>query len=260
MHSSARIVSLRVASLAVILFLWESTAGGVFSGIGFLDPAFFSRPSLIMQDIIRYWQSGLLSRDLLVTLEASFIGLALGLVSGVMFGLLLGSYRTLYAVVDPYLTAFNSLPRPALAPLLIIWLGLGLPSKIFLSWSLVFFVVCYNTIYGIRNIDGDLINSIKVMGATSRQLTRIVILPSVLVWIFAAFRTSVSFSLIGAVVGEFVGATAGLGYRSVVAAGLFDTDRVFSILFILMALGVMLVHAATLAENRVLRWRPPAPH
>ncbi len=248
----------RVLLFLLIIVCWEGLAGGFNPELQVLDPLFVSRPSLIASDLVRYANSGLLFRDLTVTLEAAFLGLVLGLVTGVLIGLLLGHFKMFYKILNPYLTALNCLPRPALAPLLILWFGLGINSKIFLSWSLVFFIVFFNTIYGIESIDPDIIKAIKVMGASTRQIAGIVIVPSVFTWIFAAFRTSVSFALIGAVVGEFVGSTAGLGYRSLIAAGLLHTERVFGILFVLMVLGVALVYLSTKVENYLLRWRPPS--
>lgn len=256
MRTRASTIAGRLVLLFVFLLIWEAAAGGFGQRFQFADVLFVSRPSLIGADLMTYGHSGELLRDLMATLQEAFGGLVLGIVTGVVFGLLLGQFKPLYDLLDPYLIAFNSLPRPALAPLLILWFGLGMTSKIFLAWSLVFFIVFYNTIYGIKSIDPDLLRSIRVMGANRRQLLRIVVLPSVLSWIFAAFRTSVSFALIGAVVGEFVGSTAGLGYRSVIAAGLFDTNRVFSILFLLMGLGSVLVYISEKVEAYLLRWRP----
>jgi len=241
--------------LVVLLGLWEWGGSGSHP---WLDPLFFSQPSGIFKNFLGYAESGLLLKDLTVTLEAAVIGLLLGMITGVAIGMLLGHVPALEHVLSPYMVGFNSLPRPALAPLLILWFGLGLASKVVLAWSLVFFVVLFNTLYGMRSIDRDYVRAIKVMGATGAQITRIVTLPSVFTWIFAAFRTSVSLALIGAVVGEFVGASAGLGYRTVIAAGLFQTDRVFVILIILMVVGASLVALAGKVESVLLRWRPPS--
>lgn len=249
----------RVALLVFFLFVWELVAGGIYPRLQMVDVMFISRPSLIGPDFLDYGRSGRLLMDVATTLNEACIGLVLGLITGVLAGILFGRFRPLYDLFDPYLVAFNSLPRPALAPLLILWFGLGATSKIFLAWSLVFFIVFYNTIYGIRSIDPDVVKSIKVMGASNYQIARIVTLPSVFSWIFAAFQTSVSFALIGAVVGEFVGATAGLGYRLVISAGLFETERVFSILIILMVLGTTLVYLSKKVESYVLKWRPESP-
>jgi NitT/TauT family transport system permease protein len=174
----------------------------------------------------------------------------------VLFGLLLGYLHTVAETVEPVLIAFNSLPRIALAPVLIIAFGLGIASKIFLAFITVFFVIFFNTYLGIRSVDPELVKAVKVMGGGRWDLARFVVLPSVFSWIFAALRTSVSFALSGAVVGEFVGSTSGLGYRMVISAGLLDTNRTYAILLLLMAIAVTLVEVAKRVEDRLLRWRP----
>jgi NitT/TauT family transport system permease protein len=125
-----------------------------------------------------------------------------------------------------------------------------------LSLFTVFFVIFFNTFLGVRNVDPDLVRVVRVMGGGPRQVARMVVIPSVCSWIFAALRTSVSFALTGAVVGEFVGSTSGLGYRMLLAAGLLHTERVFAIMLLLMVVGVSLVELSRRAEQYLLRWRP----
>ena len=250
-----RIAAQRLAFVALILLIWEGATGGL--GVpAVLDPIIVARPSRALAEIGAYWQSGLLAKDLTATLEAALIGLILGMIGGVAFGLLLGYVRPVAETVEPVLVGFNSLPRIALAPVLIIAFGLGIASKIFLAFFTVFFVVFFNTYLGIRSVDPDLVRAVRVMGGNRRDLARLVILPSVFSWIFAALRTSVSFALSGAVVGEFVGSTAGLGYRMTIAAGLLDTNRTYAILLLLMVIAVTLVEIAKRVEDRLLRWRP----
>src|SRR2546428_123840 len=192
------------------------------------------------------------------SLTESMVGLAFGMIGGCALGLLLGYWRRASEVVEPVLVSLNSLPRIAVAPILLPWLGLGIASKIALSLFTVFFVVFFNTYLGIRSVDPELVKAVQVMGGTRGDLARFVVLPSVFSWIFAALRTSVSFALTGAVVGEFVGASSGLGYRLSIAAGLLDTKRVYLILLILMVFAVTLVEIAKRLEGRLLRWRPQA--
>jgi NitT/TauT family transport system permease protein len=139
----------------------------------------------------------------------------------------------------------------------VLWFGIGLGSKILLAWSLVFFLVFYNTYLGVKTIDQDIVNAMRVMRASQPQLIRIVVFPSVFSWIFAALRLSVSYALIGAIIGEFVGATAGIGYQLIAAEGLLQTDRVYSALFLVGIIAVVLTSLAKMLENRVLKWRPP---
>jgi NitT/TauT family transport system permease protein len=247
----------RVAFIGGLVVLWEAATGG-FGLPPVLEPIVVARPSAAIAEIGAYGASGLLAKDLTATLQATSIGLALGIVGGVAFGLLLGYARPVADTVEPVLVAFNSLPRIALAPLLVLVFGLELPSKIFLAFITVFFVIFFNTYLGIRSVDPELVKAVRVMGGSRRDLARFVILPSVFSWIFAALRTSVSFALSGAVVGEFVGSTAGLGYRMVISAGLLDTDRTYAILLLLMAIAITLVEIAKRVEDRLLRWRPTA--
>jgi NitT/TauT family transport system permease protein len=255
--SRLRVALQRVAFVGALLLLWEAATGG-FGLPPVLEPIIVARPSRAIAEIGAYAATGLLAKDLAATLQAASIGLALGIVGGVAFGLLLGYARPIAETVEPVLVAFNSLPRIALAPLLIIAFGLDIRSKIFLAFITVFFVIFFNTYLGLRSVDPELIKAVRVMGGTRRDLARFVILPSVFSWIFAALRTSVSFALSGAVVGEFVGSTAGLGYRMVISAGLLDTNRTYAILLLLMAIAVTLVEIAKRVEDRLLRWRPTA--
>jgi NitT/TauT family transport system permease protein len=253
--SRGRLALQRVAFVGALLLLWEAATGG-FGIPPVLEPIIVARPSRAFAEIGAYAATGLLAKDLAATLQAASVGLGLGIVGGVAFGLLLAYARGVADTIEPVLVAFNSLPRIALAPVLVIAFGLGITSKIFLAFFTVFFVIFFNTYLGVRSVDPELVKAVRVMGGTRRDLARFVILPSVFSWIFAALRTSVSFALSGAVVGEFVGSTAGLGYRMVISAGLLDTDRTYAILLLLMAIAVTLVELAKRVEDRVLRWRP----
>ncbi len=257
--AGAWLLAKRTIAIAALLAVWELFTGG-FGRLmqPLVNPALIPPPSAAVADLFAYGQSGLLTRDLSSTLQAAFIGLFLGIVGGLVVGLLLGFWRGVADVVEPIFIAFNSLPRVALAPVLIIWFGLGITSKIFLALFTVFFVVFFNTYLGVRSVDPDLVKAVRVMGATNGQVLRIVVMPSVFSWIFAALRTSVSFALTGAVVGEFVGSTEGLGYRMAIASGLLNTPRVFGILLLLMLIGAALVELAKRVEQRLLRWRPSA--
>lgn len=246
----------RLLLVAAILGGWEATTGGFGAGLRVWNPIILARPSAALADIADYARSGLLATDLATTLTAAFAGLFLGMTGGVLLGLVLGYARPVAETVEPVLVALNSLPRIALAPILMLWFGIGITSKIFLSLFTVFFIIFFNTYLGIRSVDPELVRAVRVMGGGRVDLARFVVLPSVFSWIFAALRTSVSFALTGAVVGEFVGSTGGLGYRMVIAAGLLDTPRVYGILLLLMVVAVTLIEVAKRVEARLLRWRP----
>jgi len=245
---------LRFGIVGTILVAWELLSGGWFLATSSIA-LYFSSPLMILEAIRREHQ--LLLSDLTVTLVEAFAGLALGTTTGLMVGVLFARFQLLDRVFEPFFQAVNALPRPALAPLLVIWFGLGMTSKIMASWSVVFFVVFYNVYAGVKSIDPDFIRAIRFLGATSGQIIRIVVVPSVVSWLFAALRVSVAYSLLGAIVGEFAGATEGLGYRMLVAQGLLQTDLMYAILFMLMFVGVALTSVAKYIENRLLRWRPP---
>lgn len=246
----------RVLFVAAIFVVWEATTDGFGGQWQLWNPILLARPSAAAAEMVNYARSGLLLTDMRLTLTAAFAGLALGMAGGIGLGLALGYARPVADTVEPVLIALNSLPRIALAPILILWFGIGITSKIFLSLFTVFFIVFFNTYLGLRSVDPDLVRAVRVMGGGRVHLARFVILPSVFSWIFAALRTSVSFALTGAVVGEFVGASGGLGYRMVIAAGLLDTDRVYAILLLLMVVAVTLIELAKRVEAYLLRWRP----
>lgn len=246
----------RIGVITAALLAWELSAGGLGLKLNWADPLFFSRPSLIARDLFVAFASGELHDDLLFTLQAALAGLILGIVTGVAVGFLFAYSPWIAAIFDPIMVALNSLPRPALAPVLVVIFGIGLASKIVLSWSIVFFVMFYNSYWGVRSVDPAHVKMARVMGARTSQVLRFVVVPSVFSWVFAALRVSVAFSLIGAIVGEFVGSTKGLGYQMLLARGVLNTDRVYAILFVLMLVGVVLTAGASWLENRLLKWRP----
>lgn len=250
------ILILRIIVVAALAGVWELMAGGFGANINALDPMFFSRPSAVVVDLAIGFRNGELLSALFYTLQAALSGLVLGVASGLIVGLAFGYSRWLRILFDPIMVAFNSLPRPALGPILIIIFGLGLASKVFLSWSVVFFVVFYNTHAGIAAVDEDLTRAIRVMGASRLQVMRLVVVPSVLSWVFAALRVAVAYSLIGAIVGEFVGSTKGLGYDMMIAQGVLNIPRAYSILVLLMVVGLVMTELSKRVENRLLRWRP----
>lgn len=252
-----RIVLLRTAMLAALGLIWEALTGGLGLGWKVFETSILARPSLIASDLLAYGRSGLLLRDVQATLSAAFLGLLLGAIGGIAVGLVFGYLRTLAAVFEPVMVALNSLPRITVAPILILWFGLGLTSKVALSLFTVFFVMFFNTFLGVRAVDPELVKAVRVMGGGPSDVARMVVIPSVASWIFAALRTCVSFALTGAVVGEFVGSTHGMGYRMLLAAGLLNTERVFAIMILLMAVGVSLVELSRRVEQYLLRWRPP---
>ncbi len=256
MKQQRHITLKRLLFIAFLILIWEATTGGFGPRWEIFEPIILARPSHIAVDLVAYYQSGLLLSDARVTLLEAFLGLFFGMTCGVVTGILFGYWRTIAAVLEPIMIAMNSLPRITVAPILIIWFGLGMTSKVLLSFFTVFFVIFFNTYAGVKSVNPDLVKAVKTMGGGPRQIARMVVVPSVCSWVFAALRTSVSFALTGAVVGEFVGSSSGLGYRMLLATGLLDTPRVFAIMLILMAVGTSLVTLSSRLERYLLRWNP----
>jgi NitT/TauT family transport system permease protein len=254
MSARVKIILLRVALLVGVLGLWQALSLREFGG-GDHFLIYFSSPSDIARALIE--NRGMLLSDTGVTLSEAFIGFGIGVLTGVLAAIMFARFETLDLVVEPFFQALNAIPRPALAPLLIIWFGLGIASKVTVAWSIVFFIMFYNVYAGVKSIDPDYVKSIRLLGASSRQIFRIVIAPAIISWIFAALRVCVAYSLLGAVVGEFAGATSGLGYRLIVAEGLLQTNLLYAIIFILMLVGYVLAAVTKSIEDRLLRWRPP---
>jgi NitT/TauT family transport system permease protein len=244
------VVLWRLLFLVAVIGIWQLCSDRL------IDPYYISSPSRIGEDIWEGFTEGSLARDIGTTMSEAGIGLVLGMVTGIVAGLVFAVVPLLDRVLEPFVGAINAVPRPALAPLFVLWFGLGLTSKVLVVWSLVFFVAFYNAYQGVKSIDQDVINAVRVMRAGRRQMLSIVVLPAVFSWVFAAFKLSVGYAMIGAILGEFVGATSGLGFQLTQAQGLLDTDRVFSIVVVTGVLAAVVLWLAQQLENRLLKWRP----
>ncbi len=220
-----------------------------------IDPFFFSRPSDIALRIATWATNGSLWGHLLVTLEESMLGLVIGAAAGVVMGFGLARSPFAAAVLDPYIKMLNAVPRVVLAPLFLLWFGLGIWSKVALAVTLVFFVMFFNTYQGVRDADRIIIDNVRMLGATERQLVRHVLIPSALTWIFSSLQTSLGFAMVGAVVGEYLGAARGLGYVIAQAEGTFDTTGVFAGMTVLSAVVVIVSAGVTRLERWLLRWK-----
>lgn len=253
--SQAKLAGIRCGLVSLFLVVWELVTGGIFPGLKLIDPVYVSSPTGIVSSL--YHDYPVLFTDAVATLKAAFWGFVIGVIFGVSFGFLFARVPILSLLFDPFFLALNALPRPALAPLFIIWFGLGPTSKVILSVSIVFFLVFYNTYAGVRSIDENLVLGVRMMGANRWHIIQFIVIPSVVSWVFAALRVGIAYSLLGVLVGELAGSTSGLGYRMNIARGLFQTDRLFAILTLLAVVGVVLTESAKWLENRLQRWRPP---
>ena len=191
-----------------------------------------------------------------VTMEETVLGFAVGVVAGVIVGVLLGRMRLLSDVLSPYIKAWNSIPRVVLGAMFVIMFGLGLKSKIATASILVFFVVFFNAFQGVREVDPNLVANARILGADNRRLTTEIIIPSALSWILASLHISFGLAIVGAVVGELFGATAGVGELIYSSKNVFDIDGVFAGMLLLAVMALVAEGVITVLENRLIRWRP----
>jgi NitT/TauT family transport system permease protein len=232
------------------LTLWQ----GLVS-LKLLDPFFVSRPTDIVRRVGGWLIGGSLWGHLRVTLEESLLGLLVGAVLGIALGFALARSPTVARVLDPYIRMLNAIPRVVLAPLFLLWFGLGIWSKVALAVTLVFFVMFFNTYQGVRDASRVLIDNVRMLGANERQLVRHVLVPSALTWIFSSLHTSLGFAVVGAVVGEYLGSTKGLGYVISQAEGTFDTTGVFAGMTVLGVVVLIVGAGVTRLERWLLRWK-----
>src|SRR6058998_597557 len=244
-----------IVALAVWQFL---TTVPVFGRI-LLPPFFFSNPVDVGSQIVKWFSSGVIWKHLMITLWESILAFAIGSLGGVLVGFWFARQPRVAAVFDPYVKMVNALPRVVLAPIFALWLGLGIWSKVALGVTLVFFIVFFNVYQGVREVSPAVLANARMLGMNERQLMRHVYWPSALSWMFSSLHTSVGFAVVGAVVGEYLGSAAGLGYLIQAAEGVFDVAGVFAGMFVLSAFVILIDLAVTRVERRLLVWRPDAP-
>ncbi len=247
-------LALQVAVLAILVGSWQ-----ILSSRKIIDPFFFSSPLEIVKHIVTWATDGTSQGPLyihfVVTFEETVLSFVIGVVLGVLFGYALGRNKLLSDIFGPYITAINALPRVVLAPIYILWFGLDIPSKVALGVTLTFFIVFFNAFQGVREVDKNLVNNALLLGANKRQLARHVIIPSALSWILSSLHNSFGFALTGAVVGEFIGATRGLGFLISEAQGAFDTTGVFAGMVLLSITSLVADSLVTRLERKVFVWR-----
>ncbi|MDE2385967.1 MAG: ABC transporter permease [Alphaproteobacteria bacterium] len=250
-----RVYFWRSAILVALLGSWELAARQ-----GWIDPFHYSMPSAIWARLIEWTTEGTsegpLWYHLWVTMEESILGFLTGSVIGVIAGIALGRNQMASDVFALYIKLINSIPRVVLAPIFTVILGLGLASKVALSFIMVFFVVFSNAFQGVREADKAMIANARILGASNWQLTRFVIIPSAMSWIFASLHVSFGFAIIGAIVGEFVGARYGIGLLISVAKGSFDSAGMFAAILIVMAVALLAEYLMTYVEGRFASWKP----
>ncbi|MFF4036521.1 ABC transporter permease [Streptomyces sp. NPDC001816] len=249
------VMGARVLLLIAVLGLWEA-----LSRAKTIDPFNFSMPSKIW-DQISTWvmhgtAQGSLGEQIWATVQEALLGWVLGVVAGVVFGIALGRITFLADVLGPYIKVLNSIPRIVLAPIFVIWFGLGPASKVASAVVLVFFPVFFNAFQGAREVDRNLVSNARILGASDRRVTLQVVIPSATSWIFTSLHVSFGFALIGAIVGEYIGATKGIGLLVAQSQGTFNAAGVYAAMVILAAVALVAEGLLTFAERRIFRWKP----
>lgn len=217
---------------------------------------FFSTPGDVIARVVREFSGGEIWGHLEITLRETVLAFIIGASGGIAFGFLFARRAGLAAVFDPYIKAANALPRVVLAPIFALWFGLGIWSKVALGFTLVFFIVFFNVYQGVREVSPVVLANARMLGMNERQLLRHVYWPAALTWMFSSLHTSVGFALVGAVVGEYLGSSAGLGYKIHEAESVFDVTGVFAGMAILSLFVILIDAFVTVIENRLLVWRP----
>lgn len=237
-------------AIVAVLGLWEWAAA-----LGHVNEFFFSRPSVLWQEFLTMLSSGILAKHLSVTCQEAGLGLLFGGVLGTLAGLGLGISPRVSRALMPLMTGLNGLPKLALGPLFIIWFGLGLQSKVLISALMVFFIFAFNLYAGVRSVDQDLIGAVRLLGGSRGQIMGKVIWPACLPWLLASLRTGLGLALSGAIVGEYLGSTRGMGWLLSAAGDVFNAQRVLCCVLILVVIIILLDGVIALLERRLLRWR-----
>jgi NitT/TauT family transport system permease protein len=240
----------RAVAAAVFLGAWE---------LGYrskaLDPFFFSAPSLVGSVLVELFATGRIWPHLIVTIEEALAGLAIGFLAGAALGWLAAMQRRVSELVEPVMMLLNSVPRVVVAPLFIMWFGIGIGSKIALALFLVFVVIFFAVYSGLKEVDRALVERILVLGGNRRDLLREVYIPSVTAWVFSSLRVTVGFAFTGAVVGEFIASSRGLGYLLNFAQNSFNASLMLAMVGLVMAIIVALFALLSRIERRAMRWR-----
>ncbi len=240
----------RLALVVVLLALWEIAADR------WIDITFISRPSDIVGRLGDWVEDGSLWTNTWITVQEIVYGFLLGAAAGVLVGFVLASLNFLYRVLDPFMMALYAIPKVALAPLFIVWFGIGMHMKVLLAAATVFFLVFINTAAGVREVDRGLVDAVRLMGGGRWHVIRKVVIPSSMTGVLTGLKVAVPYALIGTVIGELVASNKGLGYLINDAAAQFDTAGVFATLFVLSIIAGVLNVIVNLIGRRVNRWKP----
>jgi NitT/TauT family transport system permease protein len=248
----------RLGFAAFVIGGWQA-----FTTWGIVDPFFYGQPSGIWKRTIDLFQHGTefgsFWVDIEYTLKEAVYGFGLGAATGIVLGVALGQNRFLAEVLGPYIKIVNAIPRIVLGSIFVVAFGIGIEPKVLLSAVLVFFVVFFNAFQGVREVDRNILANVRVLGASQLQIVRHVTIPSALTWIIASLHTAFGFAIVGALVGEVLGAQHGVGLVIRTAQGNFDPDGVFAGMLVVAVITLVAEFLITQLEKRLLSWRPPSP-
>ncbi len=249
--------------LGLFTFWWAMTTPGLLPNFMFDNDRqaafFFGEP---LKVAVRIWAWFVRDADiyqhLAVTLIETLLAFGVGASLGLGGGLWLALSPLASALLEPYVKALNSMPRIILAPIFSVWFGLGMASKVALGVTLVFFIVFFNVYQGVKEVSPVILANARMLGANPRQLLRHVYLPSATSWVFSSLHTSVGLAFVGAVVGEYLGSSQGVGYLILQAEGTFDINTVMAGIVVLTAFALLIDAAVGRVEHRLMKWQPKA--
>lgn len=242
--------ALRIGVLVVVLVLWQLAADR------WIDSTFTSKPTDIVRRLAEWSGDGTLWTNTWITVQEIVYGFLLGAAAGAIAGFVLASLNVVYRVLDPFVLALYAIPKVALAPLFIVWFGIGMHMKVLLAAVTVFFLVFLNTAAGVREVDRGLVDAVRLMGGGRWDIARKVVLPASMTGVLTGLKVAIPYALIGAVIGELVASNRGLGYLINDAASQFDTAGVFATLVVLSVVAAILNVFVSLIGRRVNRWKP----
>jgi NitT/TauT family transport system permease protein len=239
----------RLIALGIVIALWEAAGRA-----GMLNPLFAPSPSKIWAALVDLFADGRIWPHLQATFTAALGGLALGIVVGVLLGVAAALIPLVAELLEPVMSVLNAIPRVVLAPLFVIWLGIGLASKVALSFILVAVLIFFTVYTGIRQVDRKLVERVVTLGGNRLDLVRHVYLPSVAAWVLGNLKVAVGFAFTGACVGEFVAATHGLGYLLSFAQSTYNAALMFALILLILVVVMLIFAIAGRLERHLLRW------
>lgn len=241
---------LRLGLLLAFLALWQAA-----QLLG-ANPMFISNPLAVFDQLVEWLGDGTIAMHTWITVQEVALGYVIGAVTGALAGFVLASIHLIYDVFEPFMMALYSIPKVALAPLFIVWFGIGIEMKIILAAVSVFFLVFLNTAAGVRDVDRGLVDAVRLMGGSRRDIALKVVLPASMAGLLTGLKVAIPYALIGAVIGELVASNRGLGYLINDAAAQFNTAGVFAAVVVLTVLAMVLNGLVGLLAARTNRWKP----